>query len=78
MGEEEWRGEEELRLRKGRIAKRAKIKLGMRSSCGRARRWRNSLVNLTNKDMSPNDFLETMQWKREGKREYTTTELEGG
>ena len=48
----------------------------MRSSCGRARRWRDSLVNLTNKGMSPNDLLETMQQKRKGNREYTIAELE--
>ena len=76
MGEEEWRGEEELRLRKDRRAKREKVKRGTRSSCGRARRWRENLVNLTNKGMSPNDLLDTMQWKREGIREYTNAELE--
>ena len=37
-GEEEWRGEGELRLSDGRRAKRARVKRGMRSSCGRARR----------------------------------------
>ena len=76
MGEEEWRGEEELRLRKDRRAKREKFKRGTRSSCGRARRWRDSLVNLTNKGMPPDDLPETMQRKREGNREYTSAKLE--
>ena len=38
IGEEEWRGEGELRLSEGKRAKRARIKQGMRSSCGRTRR----------------------------------------
>ena len=75
-GEEEWRGEGELRLSDGRRAKRARVKRGRRSSCGRARRWRGNLVNLTNKGMSPNDLLDTMQRKHEGIREYTNAKLE--
>ena len=75
-GEEEWRGEGELRLSDGRRAKRAKVKRGRRSSCGRARRWRGNLVNSTNKGMSPNDLLDTMQRKQEGIKEYTNAELD--
>ena len=48
----------------------------MRSSCGRARRWRDNLVNITNKGMSPNDLLEAMQPKQETNREYANAKLE--
>ena len=77
-GEEEWRGEGELRLSEGKRTKKARIKRGMRSSCGRARRWRCNPVpvNLTNKGMSPNDLLDIMQQKCEGNREYTNAQLE--
>ena len=74
--EEEWRDEGELRLIEGKRAKRDRVKQDTRSSCGRARRWQGSLVNLTNKGMSPNDLLDTMQRKREGIREYTNAKLE--
>ena len=37
-GEEEWRGKGELRLIKSKRAKRARVKRGTRSRCGRARR----------------------------------------
>ena len=76
LGEEEWRGEGELRLSRGRRAKRIKVKRGIRSSCDRARGWRDNLVNLTNKGMSPNDLLEAMQQKRKANRKYTNAKLE--
>ena len=39
VGDEEWRGEGGIRPRKGRRAMRANVKMGMRSSCDRARKW---------------------------------------
>ena len=65
-----------MQLRKGRRAKRVKVKQGMRSSCGGARRWRNRLVNLTDKGMSSKDVLGTVNLKREGDREHANAELE--
>ena len=48
----------------------------MRSSCGRARRWRYRQVNLINSGMSPEDLLETMQRREKGDEEYTDADLE--
>ena len=75
-GEEEWRGKDEIFLRKGRRARRAKFKRGMRSSCGRARRWQNRLINLTNRGMSPEEVLDTLQRREEGEQVYSNADLE--
>ena len=75
-GDEEWRGKGELRLNMVLRGKRARVKQGMRSSCGRARRWRDNLVNLSNKGMSPNELLKAMQQKHKANRDYTNAELE--
>ena len=76
LGEEKWRGKDEIFLRKGRRARRARFKRGMRSSCGRARRWRNRLANLTNRGMSPEEVLDTLQRREDGERVYSNADLE--
>ena len=51
IGEEELRDEGELRLSEGKRtkrAKRARVKRGMRSSCGRTRRWQDNLLSKLN------------------------------
>ena len=76
MGEEKWRGKDEIFLRKGRRARRARFKRGMRSSCGRARRWRNRITNITNRGMSPEELLDILQRKEKGEQVFSNADLE--
>ena len=83
VGGEAWRGRGELNLPRGKKAKKARVKRGMRSSRRRTARRRLNSVRITNSGTSkpdigkltPNQLKDSLKRRKEEDREMSNAEM---